>query len=97
MWITLWEYFYSHFCKSSTVLRVPLLSNLMTIGWSWPGKRPLHRRLPDGIFLKLNKLGQLVIVDAARLYDEQPTVFLKGMSRQKFRSLTVMTMKELSY
>ena len=51
----------------------------------------------DGIFLKLNKQGQLVIVDAARLADEQSTVFLKGMSRQKFRSLTVMTMKELSY
>ena len=50
----------------------------------------------DGIFLKLNSRGQLVTVDAGRLYLEETNVFIKGMVRQKFRSLTVMTMKELS-
>ena len=51
----------------------------------------------DGIYMKLNSIGQLVIVDAARVYIEEPSVFVKGMQRQKFRELTVMTMKELSY
>jgi len=50
----------------------------------------------DGIFLKLNSRGQLVIVDAGRLYFEETNVYIKGMARQKFRNLTVMTMKELS-
>jgi len=51
----------------------------------------------DGIFLKLNSRGQLVIVDAGRLYAEETDVFIKGMLRQKFRELTVMTMRELSF
>lgn len=50
----------------------------------------------DGIFLKLNSRGQLVTVDAGRLYIENTTVFVKGIVRQKFRSLTVLTMQELS-
>lgn len=50
----------------------------------------------DGIFLKLNSSGQLVTVDAARLYMEDTTVFLKGIARQKFRELKVLTMNELS-
>lgn len=50
----------------------------------------------DGIFLKLNKQGQLVITDAARLYDEDTRVFLKGMVNQKFREIKVATMHELS-
>jgi len=49
----------------------------------------------DGIFLKLNSYGQLVIVDAAMLYDEDINVFIKGMKNQKFRELSVMTMNEL--
>lgn len=51
----------------------------------------------SGVFLKLNKYGQLIIVDASRMYSEEISVFLKEMVKQKFRSLTVMTMKELSY
>lgn len=50
----------------------------------------------DGIFLRLNSGGQLVIVDASRFYLEETNVFVKGMANQKFRSLNVMTMKELS-
>jgi hypothetical protein len=50
----------------------------------------------DGIFLKLNSKGQLVTVDAGRLYIEETNVFVKGMANQKFRSLSIMTMKELS-
>lgn len=49
----------------------------------------------DGIFLKLNCWGQFVIVDAARLYLESSEVFILNMKNQKFRELTVMTMKEL--
>ena len=51
----------------------------------------------DGIFLKLNSRGQLVTVDAGRLYLEETGIFVKGMLRQKVRNLTVMTIKELSY
>jgi hypothetical protein len=51
----------------------------------------------NGIFLKLNSQGQLVTVDANRRYSEETNVFLKGMVGQKFRSLSVMTIKELSY
>jgi hypothetical protein len=50
----------------------------------------------DGIFLKLNSRGQLVTVDAGRVYLEETDVFISGMLRQKFRVLTFMTMKELS-
>jgi len=49
----------------------------------------------DGLFLKLNRHGQLVIVDASRFYEENERVFIKGLSQQKFRNLTVMTMKSL--
>ena len=45
----------------------------------------------DGVFLKLNKYGQLVTVDACRLYAEEEQVFIKGLSQQKFREITVMT------
>lgn len=51
----------------------------------------------DGIYLKLNSNGQLVTVDAGRCYIEEMNISIKGMLRQKFRSLTVMTMRELSY
>ena len=51
----------------------------------------------NGIFLKLNSQVQLVTVDANRRYSEETNVFLKGMVGQKFRSLSVMTIKELSY
>tara|TARA_R110000772_G_scaffold153317_2_gene264321 strand:+ start:277 stop:519 length:243 start_codon:yes stop_codon:yes gene_type:complete len=49
----------------------------------------------DGVFLKLSKRGQLITVDAGSMYLEETNVFIGGMVRQKFRSLTVMTMKEL--
>lgn len=54
-------------------------------------------RFRDGIFMKLNNSGQIVTVDAARLYNEETTVFFKSISTQKFRELSVMTMKELSF
>lgn len=50
----------------------------------------------SGIFLKLNDYGQLVTVDAGQYYKESEKVFVKSMSQQKFRELTVMTEKELS-
>lgn len=50
----------------------------------------------DGIYLKLNSVGQLVLVDVGRYYVETPIFFIKSMSRQNFRELSVMTMKELS-
>jgi hypothetical protein len=51
----------------------------------------------NGIFLKLNTYGQLVIVNANRLYEEEINVCIKDMYHQKFRNLVVMTMKELSF
>jgi len=51
----------------------------------------------DGIFLKLNTRGQLVIVDAGRLYSQDTNVYIKEMVHQEFRNLTVMTMRELSF
>lgn len=50
----------------------------------------------DGVFLKLNTYGQLVMVIADLLYKEETKVFIKGMDNQKYRELNVLTMKELS-
>ena len=50
----------------------------------------------DGIFMKLNRSGQLVVVDAMRLYDEDTNVFLKGMLNQNFRQVNILTPKALS-
>lgn len=51
----------------------------------------------DGVFLRLNSRGQLVIVDAGRLYSEDINVFITGMVQQKFRELSVLTKRELSF
>jgi hypothetical protein len=51
----------------------------------------------DGIFLKLCDRGRLVIVDVREFYKEDPAVYIKGMLQQKFRSITVMTLRELSH
>ena len=50
----------------------------------------------NGIFMKLNRSGQLVVVDAMRLYDEDDKVFLKGMLNQNFRQVNILTPKALS-
>lgn len=50
----------------------------------------------NGIFLKMNAAGQLVIIDANDLYKEDIRVFVSGLVKQKFRRLSVMTLKELS-
>lgn len=50
----------------------------------------------DGIFLKLNDYGQLVIVNAKRMYEECEKVYITSLNRQMFRELTVLTIKELS-
>lgn len=49
----------------------------------------------DGIFMRLNTLGQIVSVDACRLYDECLVINLKNLSKQKFREVTIYTVKEL--
>lgn len=51
----------------------------------------------DGIFMRLNDRGQLVIVDACRLYTEELSVFIKGMQNQLFRQVSILTVKELSW
>lgn len=51
----------------------------------------------SGYFLKLNKYGQLVLVDANNLYNEIQFINIESLNKQKFRELTVMTMKQLSY
>lgn len=49
----------------------------------------------DGIYLKLDSQGQLVTVDVARVSIEEPFNFIKSLSRQKYRIITIATMKEL--
>lgn len=51
----------------------------------------------DGIFLKLNGSGQLIVVDACRLYEEESFINLYSLNNQKYRKLTVLTVKELSH
>ena len=49
----------------------------------------------DGIFLKLNSYGQLITMHAGRTYLENVNVFLRGMAKQKFRSLSAIEIKDL--
>lgn len=49
-----------------------------------------------GHYLKLNKVGQLTIVNADRFYRESTDISFKSLSKQKFREVSVMTLKELS-
>lgn len=50
----------------------------------------------DGVFLQLNIKGQLVVVDAMRMYEQETNVFIKRMVRQKFRELFTLTIKDLT-
>ena len=50
----------------------------------------------DGLFLKLNRYGQLVLVDAGRLFTEEEKVYFDSLNRQKYRKIDIMTMQELS-
>lgn len=50
-----------------------------------------------GYYLKLNSFGQLVLVDAKDLYREDEWISYKSLAAQKFRELSVMTLKELSF
>jgi hypothetical protein len=49
-----------------------------------------------GIFIKLNSYGHMVIVDANDFYTESNAVSLSSLSSQKFREVSVFTLKELS-
>ena len=48
-----------------------------------------------GYFIKLGSLGQIVLVDSNRFYEEMDFPNIKSLSYQKYRELTVMTKKEL--
>ena len=50
----------------------------------------------DGIFLKLNIRGELVIVDAKKIYEEKTFVIYKALIHQKFRRMLILTVGELS-
>lgn len=50
----------------------------------------------DGVFMKTNKYGQMVVVDANQMYKEIQFVNIESLSKQKFREITVGTLKELS-
>lgn len=50
----------------------------------------------EGYFLKINSFGQLVLVNANDLYKEETYAFIKQLYNQKYRELSVMTIKELS-
>jgi hypothetical protein len=49
----------------------------------------------NGIYLRLNSTGFLVSVNANKYYTEEFFTLHNGLLNQKFRELTVMTMKEL--
>jgi len=49
-----------------------------------------------GIFLRLDRNGRIALVDAKNIYSEDINVSLSSLSRQKFRKLTIMTVKELT-
>lgn len=51
----------------------------------------------SGIYMKLDRNGQMIMVDVNRLGSEAPFPFMKGLAKQKFRLITVATIKELSY
>lgn len=51
----------------------------------------------SGVFLKINNHGTLVTVDANNFYRETECPFILSLSRQKFRKLTVLTIKELEF
>lgn len=53
----------------------------------------------NGCFLRMNKYGQLVLVNCNDFYDsyeEVTFVSIKALSLQKYRELSVLTPKELS-
>ena len=49
----------------------------------------------DGLFMKATANGNIVMVDAGRLYIEEPYSIHKSMVNQKYRVITVATMREL--
>lgn len=53
-------------------------------------------RFADGVFLKLNKYGVMVVVDVNQLYKETNLVSLKSLSSQKFRIIKFATHKNLA-
>ncbi len=52
----------------------------------------------NSIYLKLDDQGQIVMVDVSNTFDSIiPYPFVGGLPKQKFRIITVATVKELSY
>lgn len=49
----------------------------------------------DGHFIKLDNHGRLVVIDANRYYHEEICPFIKSLSNNKFRIITVATLNEL--
>ena len=50
----------------------------------------------SGFFIKMDSMGRLVIVDANNFYIEEPFCIIRSLYRQKFRLITIATIKELS-
>lgn len=50
----------------------------------------------SGFFIKMDSMGRLVIVDANNFYIEEPFCGIQSLYRQKFRLITIATIKELS-
>lgn len=50
-----------------------------------------------GIYMKLDRNGQMIMVDVNRISSEAPFPFMKGLAKQSFRIIKFATVKELSY
>lgn len=48
------------------------------------------------VFMRINKYGQIVVVDASQMYKEIEFVSITSLNNQKFREIQVATLKELS-
>lgn len=50
----------------------------------------------NGVYLKCSDSGELVTVDAKHFYKATPHPWIDSLKNQKYRELSVMTIKELS-
>jgi hypothetical protein len=49
-----------------------------------------------GVYIKLDLIGQLVLVDTFNSYKETPYAFIRSLVNQKYRIITFATVKELT-
>ncbi len=50
----------------------------------------------NGFYIRLDHIGQLVLVDANNFSIETPYPYIRSLSYSKYRIVTIMTVKELT-